>query len=69
MNLSGISDKSLFGKILRLPLRIIPAQTVMPIIQGKLKGKKWIVGASNHGCWLGSYEFANDLTPKNWSRF
>jgi FkbM family methyltransferase len=26
-------------------------------MQGKLKGKKWIVGSSNHGCWLGSYEF------------
>ena len=29
----------------------------MPIWQGKLRGKKWIVGSSNHGCWLGSYEY------------
>ena len=28
----------------------------MPILQGPLRGKKWIVGSSNHGCWLGSYE-------------
>lgn len=29
----------------------------LPIMQGRLKGKKWIVGSSTHGCWLGSYEF------------
>ncbi|MGQ0570071.1 MAG: FkbM family methyltransferase [Armatimonadota bacterium] len=43
--------------MLRLPLRLIPAQTVVPIMQGKLKGRKWIVGSGNHGYWLGSYEF------------
>jgi len=61
MNLSGISNRSLLGKILRFPLKFIPSQTQMPIIQGKLKGKKWIVGSSNHGCWLGSYEFNTQL--------
>jgi len=61
MNLSGISDKSLAGKILRFPLRLIPPQTVLPIIQGRLKGMKWIVGSSNHGCWLGSYEYAKRI--------
>jgi FkbM family methyltransferase len=28
----------------------------VPILQGPLRGKKWIVGSANHGCWLGSYE-------------
>ena len=28
----------------------------MPILQGRLRGKRWIAGAGNHGCWLGSYE-------------
>lgn len=28
----------------------------MPILQGRLKGKKWIVGSGRHGYWLGSYE-------------
>jgi FkbM family methyltransferase len=28
----------------------------MPILQGPLKGKRWIVGSGNHGCWLGTYE-------------
>jgi len=29
----------------------------MPILQGKLRGMKWIAGSSNHGCWLGSFEY------------
>ena len=29
----------------------------MPILQGPLCGKKWIVGSHLHGCWLGSYEW------------
>jgi FkbM family methyltransferase len=30
-------------------------------MQGRLKGKKWIVGSSDHGCWLGSYEMEKQL--------
>ena len=57
MNWSGIPDKSFLGQVLRFPLRLLPAQTPVPIMQGRLRGKKWIVGSSNHGCWLGSYEY------------
>lgn len=57
MNLSGISSASVVGKLLRLPLVLLPGNLQMPIMQGRLKGKKWIVGSSNHGCWLGSYEY------------
>ncbi len=28
----------------------------VPILQGRLRGKRWIAGSFNHGCWLGSYE-------------
>jgi FkbM family methyltransferase len=28
----------------------------MPILQGRLRGKRWIAGAHTHGCWLGTYE-------------
>lgn len=28
----------------------------MPIVRGRLRGKKWIVGSGAHGCWLGTYE-------------
>lgn len=58
MNFSGISDKSVVGGLLRLPLRLLPASARMPVLQGPLKGKRWIVGSGNHGCWLGSYECA-----------
>jgi FkbM family methyltransferase len=57
VNFSGISNEMLLGKVLRACLRWIPPETRMPILQGKLKGKKWIAGSSNHGCWLGSYEY------------
>ena len=40
----------------RLPLRLIPKKAVLPILQGQLRGKKWVVGAGNHSYWLGSYE-------------
>ncbi|MBN1439739.1 MAG: FkbM family methyltransferase [Anaerolineales bacterium] len=56
MNWTSVSNTSLIGKILRLPLRLIPPQTVMPVLQGPLRGKRWIVGSGNHGYWLGSYE-------------
>jgi FkbM family methyltransferase len=56
-NLSGISNQSLIGKMLRAPLRLIPRKAVFPILQGPLRGKKWITGSGSHGYWLGSYEF------------
>jgi FkbM family methyltransferase len=61
MNFSGISGKTLLGKSLRYPLRFIPSWMKMPILQGRLRGKRWIVGSSNHGCWLGSYEYEQRL--------
>ena len=57
MNFSGISNQSAFGKVLRMPLKLLPPQVTLPILQGKLKGKKWITGSGQHGCWLGSYEY------------
>lgn len=57
MNFSGISNESLVGRALRSPFRLIPAATAMPILQGPLRGQRWIVGSATHGCWLGSYEF------------
>ena len=61
INFSGIANKTIFGKMLRLPLKLIPPETVMPILQGKLRGKKWIIGSGQHGAWLGSYEYEKQL--------
>ncbi len=46
------------GRLMRFPLRLVPARAVMPVLQGRLRGKRWIAGSSDHGCWLGSYEYA-----------
>ncbi len=61
MNFSKINYRSFIGKILRLPLKLIPGGMVLPILQGRLREKKWIVGAGEHGYWLGSYELNKRL--------
>lgn len=58
-----------WGKYLRLPLKLIPRESVIRVRTGPLKGTKWIAGSSTHGCWLGTYErdkqelFARLLRP------
>lgn len=46
------------GRLLRFPLKLIPSNVAVPILSGPLKGLKWLSGAGNHGCWLGSYELS-----------
>jgi FkbM family methyltransferase len=58
VNLSTIAAQSWLGRVLRLPLRLIPADRPVPILQGPLRGMRWIPGAADHGCWLGWYEHA-----------
>jgi len=70
MNLSSIPFTSPVGKLLRLPLRVLPKRAVVPVSQGELAGRRWIVGSSTHGCWLGTYEHENQrlfasLVPAN----
>ncbi len=57
MNFSRISNETLLGRVLRFPLRFIPPEMSMPIVQGRLRGTRWIVGTGVHGHWLGSYEY------------
>lgn len=56
INFSSVRPGTLAGRMVRYPFRILPRGLAMPILQGPLRGKKWIVGAHLHGCWLGSYE-------------
>ncbi len=58
MNFSGVSNRGFIGRALRFPLRLIPPGMHVPVLQGPLRGKRWIAGSSNHGCWLGSYEYS-----------
>jgi FkbM family methyltransferase len=54
---SAISENKVLGKLLRLPLRLLPRELRVPILRGRLQGKWWIVGSGVHGYWLGSYEY------------
>lgn len=56
MDFSKIPYNTILGRALRFPLRFLPPEMAIPILQGRLRGKKWIVGSHTHGCWLGSYE-------------
>lgn len=44
-------------KLLGIPLGLIPKSRQMRILTGRMRGAKWIVGAGNHSCWLGLYEY------------
>ncbi len=44
------------GRLIRLPLRLIPRRCVLTIRRGIAKGMKWRVGAGIHSYWLGIYE-------------
>jgi FkbM family methyltransferase len=56
INWSRIDSQSAAGQLLRLPLRLLPARLVVPIVAGPNRGMRWRVGAFDHGCWLGSFE-------------
>jgi FkbM family methyltransferase len=58
MNFSSLSNKSVLGKLARLPLRLLPRDWAVPVLQGPIRGWRWVVGSATHGEWLGSYELA-----------
>ena len=61
INFSKIDNRWLVGRFLRLTLGLIPKNTMLPILQGPMKGLWWRVGSSNHGCWLRTYELEEQL--------
>jgi FkbM family methyltransferase len=69
MHLSLTKSGWAWPHFIRLPLRLIPKGTVVPIPFGALRGGKWIVGVGLHRCWLGTYElrkqraFARQVRP------
>jgi FkbM family methyltransferase len=56
INFSSISQNSIAGVIMRFFINLIPKNTRLFILQGKLKWKKWIKGSGVNGYWLGIYE-------------
>ena len=55
---SRIPSDSLLGRAVRLPLRILPKEWAVPILQGSNRGHLWIIGSGVHGYWFGCYELA-----------
>lgn len=49
-------NTTVLGRALRLPLKLLPRDTVVRVRSGLNEGMKWRVGANTHGCWLGTYE-------------
>ena len=48
--------KQRFGRLLRMPLRLIPPTAVVPVVSAPGRGMRWIVGSAPHGAWLGTLE-------------
>lgn len=59
MNPSQISNKTLIGKIIRLPFKLLPAGAVVRVIRGPARGRRWIANSAAHGFWLGYWELKN----------
>lgn len=55
--LRGWWRNSFAGAAARGLIKMLPRNTVLPILKGPLRGKKWVVGSSFQSCWLGVYEF------------
>jgi FkbM family methyltransferase len=62
IDLSAVGNDTVIGRALRAPLRLIPRGMVLPVLQGPLRGARWVVGSGVHGCWLGCYETAKQAT-------
>jgi FkbM family methyltransferase len=47
------------GRLLRLPLRLIPTGTCIPVLFGPNRGHRFLKGAGTNGYWLGTVERAS----------
>ena len=56
MDIARTDRKSIKDKLLQLPLRLFRPDMIVPVLSGPLRGRRWIVGASLHSYWLGTYE-------------
>lgn len=48
--------RTFLGRLIRLPLRLVPSGRIVRIKSGPLRGWRWITGSAPHGCWIGTYE-------------
>ena len=43
-------------RVARRLLALLPVNTVVPVVAGPLRGRRWVVGSAPHGAWLGTLE-------------
>jgi FkbM family methyltransferase len=55
--LTSSDHTSLLGRLIRLPLKLVPSGWVVRIPTGLNRGRRWICGSSIQRCWFGTYEF------------
>lgn len=46
----------LLGRLVRLPLALVPTDRPRRVLSGPLRGAYWLPSSASHGCWLGTYE-------------
>jgi FkbM family methyltransferase len=51
-----LTSQSALGRLVRLPLRLVPRRAVVRILSGPNRGARWRAGSSVAGCWVGTYE-------------
>lgn len=68
INFSAVKRSSMLGRAARLGLKLVPRNAVVPVLQGELRGMKWIAGSSLHGCWLGTADSANQRILREFIR-
>ena len=51
-----VRNHSQFAKISRLPLSLVPRDMPVPIMDGGLRGTRWIAGSAIHRRWLEFYK-------------
>lgn len=56
MELAQVLTNSVWGKVIRSALQLLPRNATVPILSGSLRGKRWIIGSQRHACWMGLYE-------------
>lgn len=54
--LAAVPFDTLRGRLLRIPLKLLPRGMVVSVRSGINRGLHWTIGSSTHGCWLGTYE-------------
>ena len=68
LRFSDIPADSFLGRASRKCLSAIPKDWTVPVLQGPMRGLRWIVGAQNHGMWLGSFEAEKQIAISKFLR-